>query len=83
MTALLCNDEEVLLVLEGLVDLDDLRMVKRRQNAILVDDILRVLDKLLLDALDSSHKIRVILHFGLVNGGKRTTADDLDENRST
>ena len=83
MAALLCNDEEVLLVLEGLVDLDDLRVVEGRQNAILVDDILRVLDKLLLDALDSPHEIRVILHFCLINGGKRTTADDLDENRST
>lgn len=58
-------------------------MVKGCQNAILIDDILRILHKFLLDALDGPHQVRVIPHFGLVNSGKRTTADDLYQKRCT
>lgn len=83
MSCLLGNDVEVFLIFEGLINLDDLRMVKGCQNTILIDNILGILNKFLLDALNGPHQVRVIPHFSLVNSGKCTTADDLYQNGCT
>ena len=77
MNGVLKDEEKVLGVLEGLVDLYDLRMIESCKDSVLVDNAARVFDKFLFYPFDCPHSIWVKLHFCLINSGKSATAYDL------
>ena len=74
---LLSNNIKILLILKGLVYLDDLRMIQRGKDRILSDDIWRILDVLLPDSLDCSNRIGIIPHLCLIDYPKRASSDHL------
>lgn len=74
---LLKHHEEVVIVFEGFVDLDDLRVIECCQERIFGQNAARVFDELLLNPLDGSHSVGVALHLGLVDSGEGPPADDL------
>lgn len=74
---LLKDHEEVVIVLEGFVDFDDLRVVESAEDGVLGENAGWILDELLFDALDSPHGVGVIFHFGLVDSRKGPAANYL------
>ena len=63
--------------LAGLVDLDDLRVIKGSQHTKLVYDVIGCLDVLLLDAFDCPQSIGVILELTLVDRREGPSSDNL------
>ena len=66
---------EMFLILESLVNLDDLGVVERGQDVVLLEQVHRVLHVVLADLLDDPREVGVVLHLGLVYDPERATAD--------
>ena len=63
---------EIFFVFEGLVNLDDLRVVEGREDDEFFENVSWVFDVFLFDAFDSPDRMGVVLHLPSVDDSKRT-----------
>ena len=77
------NHEEVVTVFKGLINFDDLRVVKGCEDRVFPENSSWVLDMFLLDPFDSSDGVWITLHFSLVDSGKCSPANDLNNDSKT